>query len=202
MESLIYNDVKYIKLFENFNSLTSIEEFIKKLKEYSIPVEKYGTGVTKTIQHLFNEIQEGESRIEEENGSLVRYIEFVGIKIFYIDKIGTKWFLKEDRQEFKDGRTRNRGLNVSVAEKMKPGEDPLQSAIRGIEEELKIEISTDQIREMKSRESEKESGSYPGFKTKYNEHPFICYINKSQFNPKGYIEHQKDKSTFFIWIKQ
>ena len=188
--------MKHLKLFENFNSVSSVKELSDKLKEYSIPINQYGVGQSKTIQHLFNELQEWECRIEDENGILVRYIDFVGVKVFYKDL-----FLKEDRQEFKDGRVRRRDIKASVAEKMKPNEDPMESVIRGMEEELKIKVDPSQIKSTKPLSYSQSSKSYPGLETKYNEYPFICHLNDKQFKSDGYIEVQKDKSTFFKWIK-
>lgn len=186
--------MNYIKLFESFNS---IQDLINILKQHNIPIEKWGLGQSKTIEHLFKELQDGECRLEYENKELVRYIDFVGIKVFYKDM-----FLIEDHQEFKDGRIRKRNTKFSVAEKMKPGEIPLVSVIRGMQEELGIEISENQITSENIINHEGiYSRSYPGLKAKYNEYPFTCHINNSQFNPDGYTEIQKDKSTFFKWIK-
>ena len=43
--------------------------------------------------------------------------------------------------------------------------------------------------------------SYPGLDTKYKGHQYNCQIEKEQFDPNGYIEIQKDKKTFFNWVK-
>ena len=44
--------------------------------------------------------------------------------------------------------------------------------------------------------------SYPGLETKYKGHQYMCYFDKSQFDPNGYVEIQKDKKTFFVWHKK
>jgi hypothetical protein len=195
--------MNYLKLFEDFNQdeITSEERLKNKLKEYNIPVDLWGTGNAKTIRHLYKEIIENESTLEEESGSLVRYIEFVGIRIYYRDEEDQLWALKEDRQEFKDGRVRRRNMMSSVSEKMKFGEDPLESAIRGIEEELGVKISKDQLIKRRDLDYNAGSSSYPGLKTIYKGHQYTCYLNKEQFDQKGYIEVQEDKSTFFVWQK-
>ena len=194
--------MKYLKLFEYFNldEIITEDDLVSKLKEYSIPIEYWGKGYAKTIGHLLDELKNDECVIIDKDGYLVRYIEFVGIRVYYKDGNDT-WVLKEDRQEFKDGRVRRRTMPSSVSEKMKFGEDPMLSAIRGIKEELDIDVTENQL--IKRRELDYDGGSqsYPGLKSKYKGHQYTCYLKSHQFNPDGYVEVQKDKSTFFVWEK-
>src|ERR1019366_3332148 len=139
--------------------------------------------------------------IVDENGKLVRYIEFVGVRIFYTDKNGIKYSLKEDRQVFSDGRTRKRTMQASVSEKMKSGEDPQKSAARGVEEELGFRIKSDQLLKQKELSYDGGSQSYPGLNSRYKGHVFNCILTHNQYKPEGYIERQKDKSTYFVWVK-
>lgn len=194
--------MKYLKLFESFNNIDTIVNLTNKLREYNIPIDYWGTENAKTIEHLWDELKGGECSIKEENGYLVRSIEFVGIIITYIDGEGKKYLLKEDRQEFKDGRIRKRKMQSSVSEKMKFGEDPIESAIRGIEEELNIKISKNQLKKFKDLAYDSGSQSYPGLKTRYKGHQFTCILNDEQFDKNGYMEVQKDKSTFFKWQEE
>jgi hypothetical protein len=85
---------------------------------------------------------------------------------------------------------------------MKFGEDPLVSAIRGIEEELGVKVEGHQLRKHKDLRYDGGSMSYPGLETKYKGHQYMCYFNDSQFDPNGYVEIQKDKKTFFVWYKK
>lgn len=196
--------MKYIKIFEDFNTglINTVEELTNKLKEYSVPIEEWGTGDAKTIDHLFDELKNEECNVEDKGGYLVRSIEFVGIKIYYKDKNNVTWYLKEDKQEFKDGRVRRRNMLASVSEKMKFGEDTLISAIRGIREELGFNVEGHQLIKMRDLFYNGGSQSYPGLRTKYKGHQFTCFLNDDQFNENGYIEVQKDKSTFFKWFKK
>ena len=196
--------MKHIKVFEDFDSsnINDITELTNKLKEYKVPVDYWGTGNAKTVDHLLDELKNEECEIIDEGGYLVRYIEFVGIKMYYKDKNGDIYVLKEDRQVFKDGRTRRRDMVASVAEKMKFGEDPLKSAIRGVREELDIKLSSTQLKKMRDLNYDGGSQSYPGLKTKYKGHQFTCFLNDKQYKPNGYVEVQKDKSTFFVWHKR
>lgn len=191
--------MKIIKLYEEFND--RINKLINLLKKYDVPVEYWGTGKSKTIEHLLKEIEEKECSVVEQDNNLTRYIEFVGIKIYYTDENDQRWFLKEEKQEFNDGRIRRRNIPSSVSEKMKFGEDSSLSAIRGIEEELGVKINQSQLSKHSDLRYDGGSVSYPGLDTKYKGHRFICNFNDNQFNPNGYIEVQRDKRTFFLWKK-
>ena len=196
--------MKYIKLFEYFdtNQVTTTEDLINLLKKHSVPVDSWGTGNSKTVGHLMNELKNKECSLEDKGEYLTRYIEFVGIRVYYKDEDDCVWVLKEDKQEFNDGRVRKRTMPSSVSEKMKFGEDPLISAIRGIEEELGVKVEGHQLRKYRDLKYDGGSMSYPGLETKYKGHQYVCYFDKSQFDPNGYIEIQKDKKTFFVWYKK
>lgn len=191
--------MNWIKLFEDFN--LDLDEISSLLKKYEIPFELWGTGKSKTLKHLFYELKNDECSLQEENGGLTRYIEFVGIKIYYTDRNDQRWVLKEERQEFNDGRTRRRNIPNSVSEKMKFGEDPMIASIRGIEEELGVKVKSNQLTKYSDLHYDGGSVSYPGLDTKYKGHRFVCNFTDDQFNPNGYIEVQEDKKTFFYWNK-
>ena len=194
--------MRYIKIWEEFISknINSEKDLSDKLTEFEVPINTWGQGQAKTVKHLFDELQHEECHIEDRGGFLVRYLEFVGVRIFY--KKGEEiLYLKEDRQEFNDGRTRKREMPSSVSEKMKFGENPQLAAIRGIKEELGIYVKPEQLIKQRDLNYRGGSLSYPGLTSKYKGHQFTCYLTEQQFNPEGYIEKQEDKSTFFTWVK-
>ena len=191
--------MKHLFLFENYphrsGGLMDLEKYLIK---FSIPLNEWGKGYAKTIEHLFLEIESEECSLTEENGILIRNIEFVMCEIFY--RKGEKIYkLIEDKQIFKDGRIRRRKKDSSVSEKMKIGENPIQSLIRGIDEELGVSLNESQLSREEDLKEEEFSQSFPGLMTRYKGHNFTCFFNDSQYNPKGYIENQKDKSTYFVW---
>jgi len=194
--------MKCIKLYEEFESQSQdLIDLVNKLKKYDIPVELWGTGKSKTVNHLLDELKGDECYLEESENKIVRYIEFVGVKIYYTDENGVRWALKEDRQEFNDGRVRRRNMPSSVSEKMKFGEDALIGAIRGIKEELGIEVRENQLTKRRDLRYDGGSLSYPGLDTKYKGHQYNCELEKEQFEENGYVEIQTDKKTFFKWNK-
>lgn len=195
--------MRLIKLFEDFNSYVQkdINELINYLRKYSIPISAWGTGKSKTVEELHDELVNKECSIIEDGDNIVRIIEFVAIKVYYRDDNGDVYFLKEDRQEFNDGRTRRRNMPTSVAEKMKSGESPLVAGVRGIKEELNVEIKSAQLTKQKDIRYNGGSMSYPGLRSKYKGYQFICFFDRSQFNIDGYIEVQRTKKTYFKWVK-
>jgi len=192
--------MKHLSLYENHKSdqFSSENDLVNFLIANDIPVEQWGKGAAKTVKHLYNEILEKESVLSYIDGKLIRSIEFVSAQIFY-DSPGGVLKLVEEKQIFKDGRVRSRYLESSVSEKMKADEGPRNSIIRGIEEELKISIAMDQIEANGNIDETEESNSYPGLLTRYNGYKYKIELRSHQYRPEGYIEHQRDKSTYFKW---
>lgn len=193
--------MKFIKLFENFiQSINSVNDLMNYLTKFNVDFSSWGTGKSKTINELFDEIVNKDCRLEEHSEYLIRLIEFVGVKIYY-RKGEDVWFLKEDRQEFNDGRVRRRNLPSSVAEKMISGESPIVAAIRGIKEELGVEISSSQLTKKRDINYNGSSMSYPGLRTKYKGYGFTCFFTDAEFKESGYVEIQNTKKTYFKWVK-
>jgi hypothetical protein len=176
----------------------------KLLKYHGVDTRVWGSGQAKTVEHLVTEILNSESMlIETEHGELLRVVEIADATITFTEASGIVYKLTEDRQEFADGRVRRRERlkDISLAEKVSPGEDPEQALLRGIDEELgitgKIQITGSPILE----EKQVESLSFPGLNTQYRVHKFNLTISADSFVPDGYQEHQTDKTTYFIWEK-
>ena len=68
--------MKYIKLFEYFdsNQVTTLDDLIDLLKKHSVPVDSWGTGNSKTVGHLMNELKNKECYLEDKGDYLTRYI--------------------------------------------------------------------------------------------------------------------------------
>ena len=196
--------MRLIKLFEDFNSkiFQSVDELENYLRKFNIPISSWGTGKAKDLEDLCYEIINKECQLIESGESLHRIIEFVGIKVYYKDEDDNLYVLREDRQEFNDGRVRRRNMPTSVAEKMQFGESPTVAGIRGIKEELNINVSSSQLIKHKDLQYNGSSMSYPGLLAKYKGHQFTCYLTKEQFNSDGYVEIQRTKKTFFKWTKK
>lgn len=191
--------MNHLFLFEEYSqNFSDLNDLRKYLISFNLPIEKWGIGGSKTIIHLLDEIRTGECTLTEEEGNLIRKIEYVACEVFYDD--GEKTLkLIEEKQVFSGGRTRIREKNSSMSEKMKPDENPLDSLIRGMKEELGIEVNENQITSESTESKEEFSGSFPGLLSQYKGYNFKCYLNDSQYNPNGYVEIQDDKKTYFVW---
>jgi hypothetical protein len=157
--------------------------------------QKWGTGDSKTVDHLLNEINTGESIL---NG-IIRFEKGVNIDVYYRQK-ETIWKLIEEKQVFTDGRVKRRNLSTSIGEKMKPGESPLETAARGMREELGI-IGVAFASLRFEDQPLVPSTSFPGLFTKRNVFFFETTLSAEQYNPEGYREIQADKTNYFIWIR-
>jgi hypothetical protein len=183
---------------ESIEVPTDYIDFRDYLVSHGVPVDKYGTDGYKTVGHLYNEVKEGETVLTEEDGGLVRRVEFVGAKVIYKAPGGTLW-LYEAKQVFKDGRTRVRdNMPYSAAEKFKAGEDLNEVLVRGMEEELGIQVDPSQFAFYNKKEVEN-NDDYPGIRSFHVGHEYIVNLNKEQYKPEGYIERQDDKDVYFEW---
>jgi hypothetical protein len=172
------------------------------LKKHGVDTSTWGSGKAKTVEHLMSEIMSGESQlVETEGGELLRVLEIADGIITFTDGSGVVYKLTEDRQEFKDGRVRKRDhlKDISLAEKVAPGEDPKDALVRGIDEELGITGEIQINGEPTLEEKQVESPSFPGLNTQYKVHKFNLTIGADSFNPDGYQEEQTDKTTYFVW---
>lgn len=174
---------------------------LKRLQSYlhsfGTPIDSWGINGTKTVRHLLNELQTGESDLEEKDGKLMRHVTGIGINIYY--KAGKQVFkLKEDKQIFSNKSVRQRNISTSLGEKMKPGELPKEAAQRALKEELGITAYELGKPTIEDREP-KVSGTYPGLLTKHYVYVFTVSLREEDYKPEGYIEVQTDKTTYFVW---
>lgn len=186
-------------IMKNLNNQITIDTLSNQLTKASIDTSTWGTGQTKTVAHLHEEIQSGETILTPgENDKLLREVIVGNADIFYQSPNGKKYRLKEDKQVFKDGRERRRNLGHAVSEKMKADEEPIVAMIRGIQEELGINSELKLVK-LGTEILQEPSPSYPGLESNYVFHTFEVTLTDEQFNPAGYVEEQTDKSTYFVW---
>ena len=178
------------------------EATILKLNDHKVDWLQWGKGSSKTIEHLIKEILDNETILKENTEKLlVRKLSIAYIDVYYIHSNGECLRLVEEKQVFKDGRTRCRQLEGSIAEKLQGSEKADSNLIsRAIKEELGISSFVPSTYKG-CREVIEDSLSFPGLVMNAINHYFEVYLNQDQYQPNGYIERQEDKDTFFVWKK-
>jgi len=136
------------------------------LAQYGVATSSWGSGSAKTVGHLLEELQRGEAFLgKTKDGRLVRETAVVCLDIFAGGQ-----FLREAFQLFyQDGRRRERKLDATTGEKMRPGETPQDAVRRLIREEFPV-LRLQPPEDLTSGDTvfrEAESGSYPGLPTRY-----------------------------------
>ena len=89
-------------------------------------------------------------------------------------------------------------MPYSAAEKFKFGENPKEVIVRGIKEELGIDISEDQF-SFYNKTKVEVNDDYPDIRSFHHGHEFLVVLTKDQFKEDGYVEEQDDKTVFFVW---
>jgi len=168
----------------------SREQLVQILSERNIDF----TNSPKGIEDLWNEIESGESSLMILNdGSLRRITHVILVKVFSPD--GEK-ILTEVEQSYKNGIVRNRNIQ-SIAEKMVLGEEPLDTAERGLKEELGINPELCSIKPiLHNNNLPTPSSAYTGIESIYVVHNFHVIVPESQYKP-SYIEEDSKKITTF-----
>ena len=170
------------------------------LSSYNVPLEKWGAGEAKTVDHLCAELLLGESILEVRGGVLTRVAEGSTLHVYHHDGENL-WLLIEDKQIFKDGRERVRELETSIGEKMKRGEDSTEAAYRALSEELGIKERLPLFPKPNILKGPIPSVSFPGIQSVYVMYVSDVFIPPHLYKKEGYVEHQADKSSYFVWKK-
>jgi hypothetical protein len=176
---------------------TTVEELQTLFSTHNIPTELWGMGSAKTLEHLLTEVNEGESILTvNEQNVLVRKVALVSIIVRY-----GEFTLKEWKQVFKDGRSRQRDI-VGIGEKLKPNETPTRAMNRGMHEELGIDRRYfRRVGSFVRTTRNEQSRSYPGLMCVYTVHTVTVEIDSVVFKASGYVERQSDKITYFKWVQ-
>jgi hypothetical protein len=188
-------------IFKEIQPNISMGELLNLLSRFNIDINLWGKGEARTIEHLLKEINMGECQLIESNGGLLRLVTGPGLNVFYND--GERILkLKEEKQVYSDGRVRVRAdLEISIGEKLKPGESSFDAARRALSEELNISSNLELISAAPITKGPLASVSYPGLKTKYMFEVFDVYLPSEFYKPEGYIEEQIDKKNYYVWVQ-
>lgn len=177
----------------------NLEDLKKLLSEYGVKYHLWGTGESKTLQNLLDEINSGEATLVVSGNKLLWVTVCAGVLVTY-----REYTLIEDRQEFVRGDVRRRkSYGMSINEKLKPCENHATGAIRAIREELGIELTPIDILTYRGPQEigPAPSQSYPGLLSRFTRYEYLWEMPQGFYKPEGYTEVQSDKTTYFLWKK-
>lgn len=140
-----------------FETITELETW---LTVNGIDTSCWATGGAKTVENLWSELAEGESELHADPPR--RQVRIVSVTI-----CRGRRTLVEVGQAFGENQYRYR--DMPPTEKLKPGEQPVEAAIRCLQEEL--EANPDRVTILSAaaepERSMQDSQSYPGLTTHY-----------------------------------
>lgn len=172
----------------------------QKLENAGVPLELWGMGEAKTLDHLLREFQSGDSDlIDGPDGHLLRVVRVAAVRIFHTDQSGLRLHLTEKEQVFADGRRRQRHFDDdrSLSEKISTGELPQDVAAMGVLTELGLAVEVTGEPEIQTVLLD--GRSYPGLLSRYETYLFEVELTNEQYRAEGYREVQPDKTTIFVW---
>jgi hypothetical protein len=145
------------KKIGNFPTVEKLQNWLKSLP---IELEAWNIRQSKSVEHLFAEISNGECYLQIQPP--LRVVSVVQVLV-----TNGELYLLELEQELDDKRKRKR--NIPPSEKMKADENCLDAARRCLIEELGVNHDDIVIKskDCKASTRYRKSHSYPGLKTKY-----------------------------------
>jgi hypothetical protein len=177
----------------------NLDQLLQRLLAARIPIDEYGKGAAKTINHLLSEINEGEAILTvDTNKNVYRQVNVLWLDVICNLSNGDAYILKEDRQEFKDGRVKVRSLDSSIGEKLKPFETIEEGVARALQEEIGVD-KIDSLYDIGYQERTFIPDTFPGIESTYKMYKFASVIPETSFVPEGYIEEQSDKTNYYTW---
>lgn len=179
-------------------SVTSVAELETWLTANDMDISRWGVGGAKSVKNLWDEINQGESQLQADPP--LRVVQVVNVIIRQGGRV-----LVETKQEFGENQTRERSM--PPAEKIKPGESPVEAAIRCLQEEM--EVSPDRVKILAwSAEPEQvrlESPSYPGLISNYIRYEVEAKVTGLPRRPFSTVEAVHDdgdpvKNHQWLWV--
>lgn len=161
------------------------------LARHGLDLSTWGVGEAKTVEHLFAELRDQECSLVVRGGRLVREVDVAHVLVLHGGRVLTEAF-----QEFRDGRRRRR--DIGVAEKRRASESAEAAAVRGLREELGIEVSAADLVLLRRERAEIGSPSYPGLHSEVRTTHFCVRLSAAAFR-ESYTEEQPDKRTVWHW---
>lgn len=168
--------------------MNNVENLKVLLTKHNINFSQWGKNGTKSVSKLFNELQTGDSKLIESNGTLLRESSSVWLNVSR-NNIPLK-VLREKRQ-LRNGKViKVRSNEHPVTEKIMNGETIRNAVIRGLKEELNLNRNMYVIQNPSHTEQKiQNSVSYPGLKARYTKY-YRWIVLKSKKMP-SYMKNEE-----------
>lgn len=151
-----------------------------------------------SVKQLYEDIEKGETILEEIDGRLLRRVNVVCVHCFHYSQAREPLRLIEKKQILPDGSIRERGYKF-VSETMKPLETHHNAAKRALVEELQITDPTLQFQIYPKKQIKiKDSTTYIGLNSRYSVHHYRTEFPARLFK-ENYIEEEEGITTHFSW---
>ncbi len=179
-----------MRAFQNINELRAW------LAANGIDLDAWGKGNAKAVEDLWSELVAGETTLQDDPP--LRITRVVSVLVYKADRT-----LVEARQTLSDDRERSRG--VPPSEKMRVGEEPLDAAVRCLDEELGVR--PDHLRFLGLEESRepRPSRSYPGLYTRYVAFQIEATVARLPDGDFTTVERghnrERGKTHYWTWVK-
>ncbi len=192
------------------SQVSDISKLTSLLEGYGVPVYKWGKSGHKSVNKLFDDVQEGIVNLLVDGDKLYREIHSVVLNIFFeleTNNTPLRLKLREVMEVFKDKNGKIDSSTIikqqakgSLAKKYTIGkETPEKAAVNVLKKELNLTKNTGFINK-REYQATTESFTFPGLQTIYNIVEFDLYFTSIEFRPEGYCEENDDKITVFEWI--
>lgn len=186
---------------ENILDIQSVDLLADILRGHDIPTDNWGENDTKTVEDLYNELHRGETALFIAAEGLQKYITTVKVNVFYQDKSGIYRLVEAVQNNLVTRSWRHRGLNNSLSEKRHAahGETPFEAARRALREEINVEHPRALKQTAEIIHPARVERSYSPLPTVNETQYFQASLRAEDYDPRGYIEEQPTKRTFFHW---
>lgn len=177
------------------------QEILQILEQHNIDYTVWGKAkASKPLEDFLEEVLSSESTIlKVENGQA--WIDASGASVTLwtpsVVENRTWHFLREDRQEWHNGRSRKRDLICSIGEKALHNEDPHKTLQRCFEEEMNMKVTLN-IGKPQTVSFFQDSESFPGIKRNYHINHWDALMPEHMLQEE-YVEKQSKKNNYWRW---
>ena len=186
---------------ENILNIQSVDSLAEVLADHQISTNGWGESDTKTIEDLYDELDRGETALFIAAEGLQKYMTTIKVNVFYRNNSGLYRLVEAAQNNLTTGTWRHRGLHNSLSEKRHAthGETPLEAARRALREEIGVERPLALRQTAEIIHPAKRERNYPSLPTINETQYFQASLRGEDYDPRGYIEEQPTKRTFFHW---